>query len=49
MNTPDHGVKEAGLKTTVFPVRRAGSAFRFMTFIGKFQGLIMPTTPSGWY
>jgi hypothetical protein len=47
MNTADHGVNDAGLKTTVFPVSSAGSVLRHMTFIGKFQGLITPTTPSG--
>jgi hypothetical protein len=49
MNTPDHGVNDAGLNTTVFPVSSAGSVLRHMTFIGKFQGLITPTTPSGSY
>ena len=49
MNTPDHGVNEAGLNTTVLPVSSAGKVFRHITFIGKFQGLITPTTPSGWY
>ena len=49
MNTPDHGVKVAGLNTTVLPVSSAGSALRHMTFIGKFHGLMMPTTPSGSY
>ncbi len=49
MNTPDHGVKDAGLNTTVLPVSSAGSVFRHITFIGKFHGLMTPTTPSGWY
>src|ERR1043166_5634272 len=44
---PDHGVNVAGLKTTVLPVSKAGSVFRHMTFIGKFHGLMMPTTPIG--
>ena len=49
MNTPDHGVNDAGLNTTVLPVSSAGSVLRHITFIGKFHGLITPTTPSGWY
>ena len=47
MNTPDHGVNDAGLNTTVFPVSSAGSVLRHITFMGKFHGLITPTTPSG--
>src|SRR5258705_4604034 len=47
MNTPDHGVKDAGLNTTVLPVSSAGSVFRHITFIGKVHGLMTPTTPSG--
>ena len=49
MKTPDHGVNDAGLKTTVLPVSNAGNVFRHITFIGKFHGLITPTTPIGWY
>src|SRR5439155_20702817 len=49
MKMPDHGVNDAGLKTTVFPVSNAGSVFRHITFIGKFHGLITPMTPSGSY
>ena len=40
MKTPDHGVNDAGLKTTVLPVSNAGNVFRHITFIGKFHGLI---------
>ena len=47
MNTPDHGVNDAGLNTTVLPVSSAGSVFRHITFMGKFHGLITPTTPRG--
>ena len=49
MNTPDQGVNDAGLNTTVFPVNSAGNVLRHMTFMGKFHGLITPTTPSGSY
>ena len=49
MNTPDQGVNDAGLNTTVLPVSSAGSVLRHITFIGKFHGLMTPTTPSGWY
>ncbi len=47
--TPDQGVKLAGLKTTVLPVRSAGMALRQSTFTGKFHGQMTATTPSGWY
>src|SRR5207247_10001512 len=49
LKTPDHGVNDAGLTTTVLPVSRAGSVLRHITFIGKFHGLITPTTPRGSY
>ena len=49
MNTADHGVNDAGLNTTVLPVSSAGSVLRHITFIGKFHGLMMPTTPTGSY
>jgi hypothetical protein len=42
-------VNDAGLNTTVLPVSSAGSVLRHITFIGKFHGLMMPTTPTGSY
>jgi len=45
--SPSSGVYEAGLKTTVFPQTSAGRIFQEGMAIGKFQGVITPTTPSG--
>jgi aldehyde dehydrogenase (NAD+) len=44
---PNNGVEEAGLCTTVFPNTNAGAIFHIGIANGKFQGVIMPTTPSG--
>ncbi len=41
------GVSLAGLKTIAFPVIRAGIIFQAGIAIGKFQGVIRPTTPIG--
>ena len=41
------GVSSAGLSTTVFPAARAGAKPQPAIGIGKFQGTITPTTPSG--
>ncbi len=38
----------AGLKTTVFPQTSAGRIFHEGIAIGKFHGVITPTTPIGW-
>ena len=43
----DHGVCSAGLSTTQFPAARAGASFQVAIRIGKFHGMIWPTTPSG--
>ena len=37
----------AGLTTIVLPVARAGPTFHDVMAIGKFQGTMAPTTPSG--
>ena len=37
----------AGLKTTVFPQTMAGAIFQLGIAIGKFHGVIAPTTPTG--
>src|SRR4029079_16537367 len=42
------GVSLAGLNTTVFPVTSAGIIFQHGMAIGKFQGVMIPTTPIGW-
>src|SRR5438128_1180229 len=41
------GVKPAGFSTTVLPAASAGPTFQEAMAIGKFQGTISPTTPSG--
>ena len=41
------GVSVAGLNTTVFPATSAGNIFQLGIAIGKFHGVITPTTPSG--
>ena len=41
------GVCSAGLRTTQFPVARAGPSFQAAISSGKFHGMICPTTPSG--
>ncbi len=46
------GVCSAGLSTTQLPAARAGASFHVAIRIGKFHGMICPTTPSGslkWY
>ena len=44
-----NGVNSAGFKTTVFPAARAGATFQANISRGKFQGMIWPTTPNGWW
>ena len=41
------GVCSAGLSTTAFPAASAGASFQIAIRIGKFHGMIWPTTPSG--
>ena len=41
------GVISAGLSTTVLPAASAGPSFQAAMTSGKFQGTMMPTTPSG--
>ena len=41
------GVCSAGLRTMQFPAASAGAIFQTAIRIGKFQGMIWPTTPSG--
>ena len=43
----DAGVCSAGLSTTALPAASAGASFQVAIRIGKFQGMIWPTTPSG--
>ncbi len=43
----DSGVWSAGRLTIVQPAARAGAIFRLGRAIGKFQGVIVPTTPTG--
>ena len=46
--TADNGVKVAGLRTTVLPHTSAGAIFHDGIAIGKFHGVIIEQTPSGW-
>ncbi len=41
------GVCSAGLSTTQLPAASAGASFHVAIRMGKFQGMIWPTTPSG--
>jgi hypothetical protein len=41
------GVVAAGLATTVLPATSAGASLLHSSVVGKFQGTIAPTTPSG--
>ena len=43
----DSGVALAGLHTTVQPVARAGAILRASMALGKFQGVMQATTPTG--
>src|SRR5260370_37366051 len=44
----DSGVSCAGLITQVSPQTSAGSSFQDGIAMGKFQGVIIPQTPTGW-
>ena len=41
------GVDSAGFSTTQLPAPIAGASFHAAIRIGKFHGMIWPTTPSG--
>ena len=41
------GTRSAGFKTTQLPKARAGAIFQAGMAMGKFQGVISPTTPMG--
>ena len=43
----ESGVSSAGLITQVLPQTRAGKSFHEGMAMGKFQGVIMPQTPTG--
>ena len=43
----DTGVCSAGFITTQFPAANAGASFQAAIRIGKFHGMICPTTPNG--
>ena len=43
----DIGVCSAGFSTMQLPAARAGASFQVAIRIGKFHGMIWPTTPSG--
>ncbi len=43
----ENGVCDAGFATTVQPAASAGPTFRVIIAIGKFHGVMQPTTPMG--
>ena len=43
----ENGVCEAGFSTTVQPAASAGPTLRVIIAIGKFHGVMRPTTPIG--
>ena len=43
----ESGVKSEGLTTTGQPAARAGATLRVIIALGKFHGVMMPTTPTG--
>ena len=45
--TRQAGVSDAGLMTAVLPQMSAGNSFQAGMAIGKFHGVMMPTTPIG--
>ena len=45
--TPHAGASSDGFITTPFPASSAGKIFQLGIAIGKFQGVIIPTTPTG--
>ena len=47
MRRQESGVCSAGFMTTVQPAASAGPHFQATISIGKFQGMICPTTPTG--
>src|SRR5439155_10287442 len=44
----ESGVSLAGLHTTAQPAASAGPALRVIIALGKFQGVMAATTPTGW-
>ncbi len=44
---PQRGVMDEGLKTTVHPEMRAAPLFQDGIAMGKFQGVMRPTGPTG--
>ena len=47
MRVAVHGVSGAGLMTMVLPVARAWPSLPRMISMGKFHGMMAPTTPTG--
>ena len=42
------GASSEGFRTTPLPASRAGKIFHDGMATGKFHGVIIPTTPTGW-
>ncbi len=47
MRSALRGASDAGFNTTVFPATSAGAIFQAGMALGKFHGVMRPTTPSG--
>ncbi len=47
MKSAVSGVSSAGFSTTVQPAANAGASFQAIIRVGKFHGMIAPTTPTG--
>ena len=45
--TAHSGARSEGFKTTALPATSAGAVFQAGMAMGKFQGVMRPTTPSG--
>ncbi len=43
----EYGVSDAGLQTTTQPAAKAGPHLRVIMALGKFHGVMAPTTPTG--
>ena len=47
MRINDSDAVSAGFSTTELPIANAGPSFHAPIIIGKFHGMIAPTTPTG--
>ena len=47
MRINDNDAVSEGFRTTELPIAKAGPSFHAPIIIGKFHGMIAPTTPTG--